>query len=78
MRGGRSHEELPVRSATPTQISHGHYPHTSWVTGSAHSYANLGPPLPSSTCMCHLNAPHPSEGWYVAYHAAIPGIYQGL
>ena len=25
-----------------------------------------------------LSDPHPGEGWYVAHHAALPGVYFGV
>ena len=77
-RGSGLQEEPLVRSATPTQNSQQRYPRTPRVIGSAHSYADFGSSLASSVCTCHLSAPHPSEGWYVVYRAAVPGIYRGL
>ena len=70
-----------VRTTTPTPAFRENYPRTPQVAGipgSAHLYRK--PPPTSSFCMCrhHFGIPHPSEGWYVAYHAAVPGIYQGL
>lgn len=72
-------QESPVRSATPTQTFREYYPpQVAGFSGSARPGRESPPTSSFCTCRLRFGTPHPSEGWYVVYHAAIPGIYQGL
>ena len=73
-----SEADLLTQSAAPFPIPGRRRPCTPRVAGPARSDVDHGLAITPSICVCHLGAPHASEGWYVVYHGSIPGIYQGL
>ena len=76
--GSRSQGDLLTQSAMPFPIPGWCRPCTPRVTRLARLDVNHGLAITPSICVCHLGTPHAREGWYVVYHGAIPGIYQGL